>query len=115
MLIILSDPSLFAFHGSPLANWHSIIREGLHFKETAHGRAFGHGCYHSLDLNTSIGYSDMHLHGNVTQGSQMCWPHSELKIVTALSLNEIVNAPDEFVSKVCSPLTLIGISEAEGN
>lgn len=40
----IADPSLFAFHGSPLMNWHSIIREGLHFKTTANGRAFGHGC-----------------------------------------------------------------------
>ncbi|KAA8914468.1 hypothetical protein FN846DRAFT_926303 [Sphaerosporella brunnea] len=91
----LKYPTLFAFHGSPLANWHSIIREGLHFKQTLHGRAFGHGCYHSLDLSTSTGYSNSHPHG---QGV-VTWPQSELKIHTALSLNEIVNAPSEFVSR----------------
>ena len=50
-------PTLFAFHGSPLPNWHSIIRSGLDFKETIHGRAYGHGVYHALDQATSIGYA----------------------------------------------------------
>lgn len=40
-------PTLFAWHGSALHNWHSIIREGLHFKDTINGRAFGHGVYMS--------------------------------------------------------------------
>jgi len=92
----LKYPTLFAWHGSPLQNWHSIIREGLHFKDTAHGRAFGHGVYHSLDCNTSIGYSGGY-HGGY--GSASYWPMSDLKISQALALNEIVNAPGEFVSK----------------
>lgn len=50
-------PTLFAWHGSPLQNWHSIIRSGLDFKETIHGRAFGHGVYHAIDQNTSVGYA----------------------------------------------------------
>jgi len=50
----LKHATLFAWHGSPLSNWHSIIREGLHFNHTAHGRAYGHGVYHSLDINTSM-------------------------------------------------------------
>jgi ubiquitin-conjugating enzyme E2 Q len=86
--------TLFAWHGSPLVNWHSIIREGLHFNHTSHGRAYGHGVYHSLEYNTSTGYSGMGPNGNI-------WPMSELKVSTALALNEIVNAPKEFVS--CSP------------
>jgi ubiquitin-conjugating enzyme E2 Q len=53
-------PTLFAWHGSPLPNWHSIIRSGLDFKETLHGRAFGHGVYHAMDQNTSIGYAAAH-------------------------------------------------------
>lgn len=56
-------PVLYAFHGSPLKNWHSvrlfcrvlvpeveelnvkvqIIRHGLWYKTVAHGRAFGDG------------------------------------------------------------------------
>jgi ubiquitin-conjugating enzyme E2 Q len=88
----LKFPTLFAWHGSPLHNWHSIIREGLHFNETHHGRAFGHGVYHSLDANTSIGYSG---HG----GCGYTWPNSELNIQQALALNEVVNAPQEYVSR----------------
>ena len=50
-------PTLFAFHGSPIPNWHSIIRHGLDFKDTIHGRVFGHGVYHALDQNISTAYS----------------------------------------------------------
>ncbi|KAI9688027.1 MAG: hypothetical protein M1820_010315 [Bogoriella megaspora] len=92
----LSYPTIFAWHGSPLHNWHSIIREGLHFKETHHGRAFGHGCYHAMECNTSITYSGGYNGSSVFSGG---WPQSELKIETALSLNEIVNAPNEFVNR----------------
>lgn len=87
----LAYPTLFAWHGSPLQNWHSIIREGLHFRETHHGRAFGNGVYHAPDVSTSLGYSNMHC-GSV-------WPMSDMKIQQALALNEIVNAPQEFVSQ----------------
>jgi ubiquitin-conjugating enzyme E2 Q len=52
-----SHPTLFAWHGSPLQNWHSIIRSGLDFKETLHGRAFGHGVYHAMDQATSTSYA----------------------------------------------------------
>ena len=41
-----------------------------------------------------------------SQTIQAYWPQSELKIITALSLNEIVNSPDEFVSKVYPNLML---------
>lgn len=88
----LKYPTLFAWHGSPLHNWHSIIREGLHFNETHHGRAYGHGVYHSLDVNTSIGYSGF-------GGVGYTWPNSELNIQQALALNEITNAPQEYVSR----------------
>jgi ubiquitin-conjugating enzyme E2 Q len=87
----LKYSTLFAWHGSPLQNWHGIIREGLHFNETLHGRAFGNGVYHAPDVSTSIGYSNMGY-------SITTWPMSELKIQQALALNEIVNAPNEYVS-----------------
>jgi ubiquitin-conjugating enzyme E2 Q len=50
-------PTLFAWHGSALENWHSIIRSGLDFKETQNGRAYGNGVYHSLECSTSVGYA----------------------------------------------------------
>ncbi|KAH8594769.1 hypothetical protein B0O99DRAFT_513387 [Bisporella sp. PMI_857] len=82
-------PTMFAFHGSPLQNWHSIIRHGLDFSETLHGRAYGHGVYHALEQNVSSGYASF-----VT----CSWPGSELKINSAMSLNEIVNCPSQFQS-----------------
>jgi ubiquitin-conjugating enzyme E2 Q len=79
--------TILAWHGSRLANWHSIIREGLDFKQTLNGRAYGHGVYFGKDLNTSLGY---------THGSSV-WPNSSCPITAAVSLNEIVNKPAEFV------------------
>lgn len=89
----LTYPTLFAWHGSPLQNWHSIIREGLHFKDTTHGRAYGHGVYHSLQYETSLSYT-----GGVHSILTNCWPLSELRVGQALALNEIVAAPQEYVS-----------------
>ncbi|KAL8923864.1 MAG: hypothetical protein Q9172_002952 [Xanthocarpia lactea] len=92
-------PSLYAWHGSPLHNWHSIVREGLHFQDTAHGRAFGHGVYHATHVSTSLGYSGG-FHNRPSDGSPPGqWPQSHLKISQAIALNEIVNAPQQFVSQ----------------
>ncbi|KAK3699289.1 hypothetical protein LTR37_016532 [Vermiconidia calcicola] len=95
--LALAHPTLFAWHGSPLYNWHMIIREGLHFKNTDHGRAYGHGVYHALDAQTSTGYSGMHHNAGNTR-AQGTWSQSVLRISSALALNEVVNAPAEFVS-----------------
>ena len=97
-------PTMFAWHGSPLHNWHGIVREGLHFKKADHGRAYGDGCYHSLDANTSLGYSGGMFYG---QGNRIDddgvaygqWPQSQLRISQAIALNEIVNAPTQFQSR----------------
>jgi ubiquitin-conjugating enzyme E2 Q len=84
-----SDPTIFAWHGSSLANWHSIVRTGLDFTEMRTGRAFGHGVYFSPQCGTSLTYA-------VGGGA---WPNSDLMVSTCLSLNEIINAPEEFVSR----------------
>ena len=47
----------YAFHGSPVANWHSILRTGLNFAKTSHGRAYGNGIYMAVNSATSMGYS----------------------------------------------------------
>ena len=91
-------PTLFAWHGSPLHNWHSIIRQGLHHKETHHGRAYGNGVYMSPQASTSTGYSGMHGAYSARGGGASGWQSSELKISSALSLNEVVNKPASFVS-----------------
>ncbi|KAF6224444.1 hypothetical protein HO133_011021 [Letharia lupina] len=97
-------PTIFAWHGSPLHNWHGIVREGLHFEKTDHGRAFGNGVYHSLHAHTSVGYSNMGVSYRGYSGEDIglapgMWPHSQLRISQAIALNEIVNAPSQFVSK----------------
>ncbi|KAG9594721.1 hypothetical protein KCU77_g7991, partial [Aureobasidium melanogenum] len=92
-------PTFYAWHGSMLQNWHSIIREGLHFNETLNGRAFGNGVYHSPHYNTSLGYSGMHPTYQGSVPGPYMWPNSDLQISGAIALNEIVNAPEEFVSK----------------
>lgn len=100
-----THPTLFAWHGSPLANWHSIVRQGLNYNETLHGRAYGHGVYMSPHCSTSMSYSNMYSGGygqynsTSTSTSTSTWPNSRLRISCALSLNEVVNAPDEFMSK----------------
>ncbi|XP_014830616.1 PREDICTED: poly [ADP-ribose] polymerase 6-like isoform X2 [Poecilia mexicana] len=55
--------STFAFHGSHIENWHSILRKGLinasYTKLQLHGAAYGKGIYLSPISNISFGYSDM--------------------------------------------------------
>ncbi|KAH8432678.1 putative ubiquitin conjugating enzyme [Aspergillus melleus] len=84
----LKHSTLFAWHGSALHNWHSILREGLHFNYVAHGRAYGNGVYMSPNFDLSLGY---------TAGGTI-WPNSLLKVSKAIVLNEVVNAPGEFVT-----------------
>ncbi|KAK4212213.1 hypothetical protein QBC37DRAFT_346453 [Rhypophila decipiens] len=88
---IHQTPTIFAWHGSSLCNWHSIVRNGLDFNQVANGRAYGNGVYFSPHYQTSVGYAQ--------RSSTVWWPNSALKITTCLSLNEIINAPDEFVSR----------------
>ncbi|EYE91291.1 putative ubiquitin conjugating enzyme [Aspergillus ruber CBS 135680] len=84
-------PSIFTWHGSDLCNWHSILREGLNFKYVAHGRSEGHGVYMAREFTTSTSYCS-----NV-YGAYNNWSQSKLKISMVLSLNEVVNAPKQFV------------------
>jgi len=92
----LQYPTIFAWHGSGLSNWHSIIREGLNFNKTVNGRAYGNGCYHSLLQSTSTSYCSER--SFQTLDNVGVWPQSSIRPSTAMSLNEIVNAPKEFVS-----------------
>ncbi|KAM5345747.1 hypothetical protein ACJ41O_011608 [Fusarium nematophilum] len=87
-------PSLFAWHGSRLENWHSIIRTGLDFSTTLNGRAYGNGVYFSKDFYTSQGYSTRSLGA----WSVFTWPNSQLRVSNAISICELVNEPSKFVS-----------------
>lgn len=90
-------PTIFAWHGSRLGNWHSIIREGLHAKKITNGRAFGDGVYHAKDFATSGGYTAAINHATVAYANQ--WRHSAIRPTAALALSEIVNAPSKFASQ----------------
>mmetsp|Transcript_112972 Transcript_112972/g.319528 ORF Transcript_112972/g.319528 Transcript_112972/m.319528 type:complete len:648 (+) Transcript_112972:86-2029(+) len=63
--------SMFAYHGSPTENWHSILRNGLKnasgTKLMTNGAAHGPGIYLSLDSQMSIWYS-------TKTATQMCQP-----------------------------------------
>lgn len=50
-------PTLFAWHGGPLGNWHGIVSTGLNFDRIDHGRSYGAGIYLSSDSATSRSYS----------------------------------------------------------
>ncbi|RMY63956.1 hypothetical protein D0863_10161 [Hortaea werneckii] len=94
----LQYPTIFAWHGSPLYNWHMIIREGLHYKNADHGRAFGDGVYHAKDAATSITYCGMQYYSPAGVATSSAWPQSLLRVNSALAMNEIANAPAEFQS-----------------
>uniref|UniRef100_H2LJK9 Poly [ADP-ribose] polymerase n=1 Tax=Oryzias latipes TaxID=8090 RepID=H2LJK9_ORYLA len=55
--------STFAFHGSHIENWHSILRKGLvnasYTKFQLHGAAYGRGIYLSPISSISFGYSEL--------------------------------------------------------
>ncbi|KAH8695422.1 hypothetical protein BGW36DRAFT_382663 [Talaromyces proteolyticus] len=84
-------PTIFTWHGSPLSNWHGIIREGLHYKKVTNGRAYGNGVYMAQHFSTSRGYTQ-----RGDQGSY--WPNSILKVQGAISLNEVVNSTKDYVN-----------------
>lgn len=82
-------PTLFAWHGSAVHNWHSILRQGLDFNQVTNGRAYGNGVYFSPLWTTSQSY--------MRQGSNS-WPNSALKPVGVIALCEIINAPSKYIS-----------------
>lgn len=81
-------PTIFAWHGSKLSNWHSILRQGLDYTQIQNGRAYGHGVYFSDRYETSAQYAQ----------ESLCWPNSALQAAKVVSLCEIVNSPEKFIS-----------------
>lgn len=84
-----NHPTIFAWHGSSLGNWHSILRQGLDHSQIHNGRAFGNGVYFSNNYAVSEGYS--------TQAA-ISWPSSALKPAKVVALCEILNSPEAFIS-----------------
>eukprot|EP01156_Anaeramoeba_ignava_P022852 Anaeramoba_ignava/c21107_g2_i2.p1 GENE.c21107_g2_i2~~c21107_g2_i2.p1 ORF type:complete len:707 (+),score=216.28 c21107_g2_i2:54-2174(+) len=55
-----NNPSVYAFHGSPVENWHCILRTGLknmsNTKRMMHAAAYGAGIYLAAEPSTSTYY-----------------------------------------------------------
>lgn len=89
--------SFFAFHGSGMENWHSILRKGLlvgsNTKYQTTGAAFGQGIYMSPRFSTSWGYSR----------PGQSWPHSRFgsQNVRLMTICEVAQHPS--VDKVPHP------------
>ncbi|KIJ34113.1 hypothetical protein M422DRAFT_783010 [Sphaerobolus stellatus SS14] len=83
-------PALYAFHGSPMRNWHSIVREGLLLKEAINGRAFGNGVYFAKDASISM--------GTYATSTHVRWSKSAISPSSCFALAEIINSPGEFKS-----------------
>ncbi|KAL7918659.1 hypothetical protein ACQKWADRAFT_235544 [Trichoderma austrokoningii] len=98
-----SYPSIFAWHGSPLRNWHSIIRTGLDFQTVASGRSYGDGVYMSKKFSVSIAYSDKMHPPKISPSPSLYaanhWPNSVLRPSSAISICEVVNRTEEFLRK----------------
>lgn len=77
---------------------HSILRYGLDFKDVINGRAYGNGVYFSQNYGVSQGYA--------AHDATSRWPNSALSISSMISLCEIVNAPEQFVSS--NPFLVVG-------
>ncbi|PHH76260.1 hypothetical protein CDD80_1675 [Ophiocordyceps camponoti-rufipedis] len=96
----LMHSTLFAWHGSAPGNWHSIVRTGLDFQNELNGRAYGHGVYMSQYMATSINYSvatkDI---ARKLDSVPSIWPSSDLQPSKAISMVEVINRPDVFVSR----------------
>ncbi|KAL6060336.1 Protein mono-ADP-ribosyltransferase parp16 [Balamuthia mandrillaris] len=81
--------SFFAFHGSPMENWHPIMRTGLknmsNTSNMLHGAAHGAGIYLAPNASTSGGY----------MRSGTGWSKSQFgSSVSCLALVEVIDHPD---------------------
>ena len=99
-----------AFHGSPIANWHSILRNGLTFDKVAHGRSYGNGIYLALDINYSLQYTysaraapcgqRAARRGAYVEGSETWVGGKSIfdSTLAAVSVVDVIYRPQDFVS-----------------
>ncbi|GAA5820502.1 hypothetical protein JCM11251_003020 [Rhodosporidiobolus azoricus] len=83
-------PTLYAWHGSSVKNWHSILRQGLHFKDTVNGRAYGHGVYFAKEGEVSLGH--------YAQQAGNYWKNADFSVGKLAAICEVTNLPNEFVA-----------------
>ena len=89
----LSEGSFYAFHGSPLCNWHAILRNGLkNCSKTplmSSGAVYGDGIYLSTSLNESITYTGQ-LYGTSTQTT---WKNASFDKPCCVAICEVIGKP----------------------
>eukprot|EP00455_Lapot_gusevi_P000117 TRINITY_DN1004_c0_g1_i12.p1 TRINITY_DN1004_c0_g1~~TRINITY_DN1004_c0_g1_i12.p1 ORF type:complete len:207 (+),score=71.90 TRINITY_DN1004_c0_g1_i12:154-774(+) len=73
--------SYFAFHGSPVSNWHSIIRTGLR-------SGYVPGIYHAMTADTSVGYM------GIGYGECQGWPNSMWECDNSISCLSMIEVAD---------------------
>lgn len=81
----------YAFHGASVQSWHSIMRNGLDFKERLHGRGGGDGVYLSKWMQYSAGYSNGAV--DTLRQQNTCWTNSILKPTSCLAVVEYICVP----------------------
>jgi len=87
------SPTIYAFHGSGINHWNSILHNGLQYNFTAHGRAYGHGVYFATDMMTSVGYIQQN------SSTPQAWPGSSFGAgLKCMALCEVINRPTDFTS-----------------
>jgi len=90
--------SVYAFHGSPCENWHSIVRNGLRNASGTslqiHGTAYGKGIYMSPYLSTSSGYTRSGSTGTIVIAVCEVINH-DIKKSTQSKSNDIWVVPNE--------------------
>ncbi|EIW65961.1 hypothetical protein TREMEDRAFT_74889 [Tremella mesenterica DSM 1558] len=94
----LQYPTLLAYHGSGVENWHNILRTGLDFQDTANGRAYGHGVYFAAESSISM---NTYARANTVQRE-----NADFVISKATALVELVNVPKTFISR--NPYYVVG-------
>lgn len=90
--------STFAFHGSSIENWHSIIRQGLIVasgtNKQVNGAAYGNGIYLSPHAATSFGYSRMY--GGSTKSDKIRderYLRGNIDCMFCIALCEVIKCP----------------------
>ncbi|XP_064651623.1 protein mono-ADP-ribosyltransferase PARP6-like isoform X2 [Lineus longissimus] len=98
--------STFAFHGSHIDNWHSIMRSGLinasGTKHQVHGAAYGNGIYLSPHASVSFNYSGMghgsyrpaHKNKPPTNGTVPAGRFLKSRNLTCIALCEVIMNAD---------------------
>lgn len=74
--------TIYAYHGSHLKYWFSILKSGLNFDKIVNGRVYGDGIYHAKSYTTGF-----------------CYSGRAQDTLSVVAVNEIIDCPDEFVSR----------------